>query len=1745
MDHNGFYPDLDSLNSLTSIATSGTNFNDTSCPTLPSLNNFKYQQSTSNIYQQQAIPDLNHTTSTPHHTTKPTSSLPQTQININNCNNNIFFPHDDGLFDATAATCASVPQNTGNIPSNINSSNNHHHQHQKNNFIGYVRKETGPSVVGGGGGDSNITYNINNINTNIVNNINNPANLVNSGDIFGSNQYHQINKNGETIINFTNNNLNSTTSMPTDTVTATSQNFHYGYQATNLNTNNTNNSNNNNIINNSSQGQNTIYESVVHSQTQSSSSSSSSSILDPNHMGTSKSMGTTNVINVGSNSSGLYHGHTHHQSLNNGGAYMPSTGNTIITDPHSSIDLFADYSESMSAAKIINNFESKNPLKYPSATTNRPSGTYYKSTPDYPSSQYPLNHLQPHGTNNIHIYQPTPSVNGIPSKISSNPQHAYELYGRIPHQSVRNPMPHYPSQAPYGGPLDDSLLHNSGRMNYPTRSHPSYQHPLPPHPVPPNNYGNYYNSNYNHPAIPPYSTYPSTPQMPPYASGPTIRNDTCSKSSSNFSKTGAMALSPVEHGTFSLPPQHGTTPTYATTKKDFYTENPFYQHQYHHHDDPMSRTMNSCAKKATSGHKLSNDIYNQNGMNGSSIYGLPHHQQNGNMMRNSSYQPIPPPSKHYGTSSGYPMPPTDSLSSCDYQPCGYRYKNGEMPSKLPPKNPLLNAKQFKTYNHFEPLHPPSHYGPPQYPHPSMPMPPPSMKHPEKIKFSIDLEEQINSSKIPKIRDTNPYYDLHYQHPAYYPYHRASRNNVIIDQNDSDKIPNINLSLRDFLSTWNEIDDEDIDGRPQNVSMIEDMERTIMREYNPMFVQKATDNIISATTDVPTSDKSHLELENGAICEGTEKLYVLETIDVPISELNKYKHLSIINKLPENVVITDKELFTDMEMNREKLYKSEFELEFEACQEHNKKVDDIQDIPMVEIKTESDEEAEKLATAAKIEPKTTVTVKQEGQNNEEAQPISQQSEKENEQHEESNNGKKKKPLKPQKLKKVDTKVPKIKQSILKLKKEKILKVSKDLRKTKIAKRVRKYSLNQHASSVKTLQSICIDFLNTSTYRNHAREQLSISRKFSKMKVLNDFKKKFNFDSMKKPNPLVNQKSNHSVQVNSLREMCGRLLVDKSKLLELDGSEEEMYQTHHEIPTLKELCKDILSSMNVSVVDLFTPPSLVDICENYIYNNRQYFHIEEVSSIPKLQDMCKDVLSASNIFINVENNGDSSIYTLNEAIESSEVNADGEPIYIVEENSGNVSELFESDKLNPQEKSEILKKIQHVANIDDEDEIFRAIGALHDDDYNNNSNVYGKEFSISDDMSYMPYITSDELFQSNVQYEEIISVNNSSEGKIKKVYEILRHKYLNRSDVRQATRTINRIMRKCLNYQRVHRLRNAQRKERINLLIQQARCALNKLRKLSCDMNIENDAASPHSSSSTSSLSSSSSSSSSNSSSSSSSSSSYSSSSSSIEEIEKQETIKEIESEIAAKNYENIIKVPNNYEESPESLPKPLINRNLNSRMETQNFPKLPTIFPSINEYKIERKGINRSVSSQQNNKINNDNDKELSNRYNSNNSVMRKRKMSFDESLLNINKMYRKKSENSDVSTHVRHFYQSDRRPSASSSSSSSRNHSSRNHSYDDKYYNDRHRRHRSRSKSRNRHHYDQRDDKSSSRRYHHSSSRHDYYRKDQNNKHSEARRLVLPSYKIYDKDLDVKLKVRPIVRIEREEKVDDMVKKYN
>lgn len=188
----------------------------------------------------------------------------------------------------------------------------------------------------------------------------------------------------------------------------------------------------------------------------------------------------------------------------------------------------------------------------------------------------------------------------------------------------------------------------------------------------------------------------------------------------------------------------------------------------------------------------------------------------------------------------------------------------------------------------------------------------------------------------------------------------------------------------------------------------------------------------------------------------------------------------------------------------------------------------------------------------------------------------------------------------------------------------------------------------------------------------------------------------------------------------------------------------------------------------------------------------------------------------------------------------------------------------------------------------------------------------------------------------------------------------------------------------------------------------------------------------------------------------------------------------------------------------------------------NLPKLPSALPSINEYRLETKTNHR-------------------NSIKDKSTTHKTRRLNFEESLLNIEKKLMT-FENGDASESDDYRKSSSRRRSSSSSqhyrekSSSSRRRHHHKSSSGRSHRSNGHRHRRSRSRSRSR-------ENSRRKENHHKSSREKIcYKKDQI-KHSEAKRLVIPSYKLYDKDLDIKLKTMPYVKMEREEKVDEMMKR--
>lgn len=71
---------------------------------------------------------------------------------------------------------------------------------------------------------------------------------------------------------------------------------------------------------------------------------------------------------------------------------------------------------------------------------------------------------------------------------------------------------------------------------------------------------------------------------------------------------------------------------------------------------------------------------------------------------------------------------------------------------------------------------------------------------------------------------------------------------------------------------------------------------------------------------------------------SEKLYILDSIDVPLADLNKYRHLSVVNKLPDNIVLPSEnsengvteslKFIEEVETNHARFFKNDFEMNVE-------------------------------------------------------------------------------------------------------------------------------------------------------------------------------------------------------------------------------------------------------------------------------------------------------------------------------------------------------------------------------------------------------------------------------------------------------------------------------------------------------------------------------------------------------------------------------------------------------------------------------------------------------------------------------------------------------------------------------------------------------------------------------------------------------------------------------------------------
>lgn len=191
---------------------------------------------------------------------------------------------------------------------------------------------------------------------------------------------------------------------------------------------------------------------------------------------------------------------------------------------------------------------------------------------------------------------------------------------------------------------------------------------------------------------------------------------------------------------------------------------------------------------------------------------------------------------------------------------------------------------------------------------------------DKVDF-IDLEEQIDSSTILKSRDRSNDYeitaghhksfkDVYLNNHSYNDNYQSFRGHPNSSNQPTLPQPKNTLNLRDFISNWKEGEEEDgaekkhaltrkLNAIPPTLKSINSNEVAV----EPIVAEPLkhqVDNTIDNATNLPDIIIDH-EKQKTACNDGAEKLYVLESIDVPIADLSKYKHLSVVNKLPDNIV----------------------------------------------------------------------------------------------------------------------------------------------------------------------------------------------------------------------------------------------------------------------------------------------------------------------------------------------------------------------------------------------------------------------------------------------------------------------------------------------------------------------------------------------------------------------------------------------------------------------------------------------------------------------------------------------------------------------------------------------------------------------------------------------------------------------------------------------------------------------------
>uniref|UniRef100_A0A182MC73 Uncharacterized protein n=1 Tax=Anopheles culicifacies TaxID=139723 RepID=A0A182MC73_9DIPT len=569
----------------------------------------------------------------------------------------------------------------------------------------------------------------------------------------------------------------------------------------------------------------------------------------------------------------------------------------------------------------------------------------------------------------------------------------------------------------------------------------------------------------------------------------------------------------------------------------------------------------------------------------------------------------------------------------------------------------------------------------------------------------------------------------------------------------------------------------------------------------------------------------------------EKLYILETYDVPQSELNKYKHLSVINELPKNVVpINDSadslKFLEEIESNREKYYQTELESEVvyeekekekekeqEVVEENKTIADEAEDVPeqksvIQQPKHENDvprtekahitddprsedyeQSQDQCTRSPECEPEDLSQFKFKDELKQDPDPMEHKEEISSDIQSVSDVKVDTTEVKSEVASKESSSADeeasfKVPRCFPKYRKRRFYdydmpRFPKKARRSSIEEFINcdipKFKVQTIKRSPKSLQCLLVDTLNSKPFRRWAKQDLARRQAQAQEDERGYVEEVEMTQTVPETSPEQLDQIQESIPLPTEQEQE----TDRQSVLVLSS-----------VPSLRDLCYERIQSLEL----FHQPVTLKELCERIIRVSKHLYIIEEMKSEPpRLQDLCKAVLSETNIFIDVSTNevciiDDDAEEDSCEMIPSGATTPNAGRVFIVEEDRGSIADLLR-ENIQLQEEDLIVVR-QDIGEGCEDHEIFMADLAAQPEPMlaaESENDIFSRveqeiekmmHTSSSEDEAEVPTRDS-ELFAfaedvECVQYEEVIPVHAEEQSVKEGVLKALRAKYATRGE-----------------------------------------------------------------------------------------------------------------------------------------------------------------------------------------------------------------------------------------------------------------------------------------------------------------------------------------------------------------------------